>query len=129
MDTALHAALELAEAQSVPLDFATFGASAKQQARTMSYILSQVLQGGPLQLVMNSGHYGLETWRSLVKQEEPASGASQVAALTLILNTKFTGKSTTFVEEMQRFEGAVRRYELQFGEILPDASVVEWERP
>jgi hypothetical protein len=103
------------------LDFQDFGTVAQQQARTMSYILSQVVVNGPLQLVMNSGHNGLEAWRLLVRQEEPVSGASQVAALSLILATRFSGKGTSFVEEMQKFEGAVQRYEAQFNEPLPDA--------
>ena len=121
VDQRLLSALELAEQQDSSLDFVDFGDTAQQQARTMSYILSQMLQGGPLQLVMNSGHNGLEAWRQLVRQEEPVSGASQVAALALILNTKFSGKGVSYVEEMQKFEGAVQRYEAQFNEPLPDA--------
>ena len=58
VDQRLLSALELAEAQVSVLDFVDFGSVAQQQARTMSYILSQALQGGPLQLVMNSGHNG-----------------------------------------------------------------------
>ena len=121
VDQRLLSALELAEQQDSALDFVNFGDTAQQQARTMSYILSQMLQGGPLQLVMNSGHNGLEAWRQLVRQEEPVSGASQVATLSLILSTKFSGKGTSFVEEMQKFEGALQRYEAQFNEPLPDA--------
>ena len=128
VDQRLLSALELAEQQDIALDFVNFGDTAQQQARTMSYILSQMLQGGPLQLVMNSGQNGLEAWRQLVRQEEPVSGASQVAALSLILSTKFSGKGASFVEEMQKFEGAVQRYEAQFNEPLPDASSTSKEQ-
>jgi hypothetical protein len=73
VDQRLLTALELAEQQDIVLDFGNYDESAQQQARTMSYILSQMLQGGPLQLAMNSGNNGLEAWRRLVRQEEPVS--------------------------------------------------------
>ena len=57
----------------------------------------------------------------MVKQEEPASGASQVAELSLLFATRFSGRMETYVEELQKFEGHVIRYESQFSEILPDA--------
>ena len=70
---------------------------------------------------MNSGSNGLEAWRSLVRQEEPASGGSQVAEPSIIVSTRFSGRIETYTEELQSFEGAVLRYENQFSEILPDA--------
>ena len=121
VDQSLLTSMDTAEVQNVALDFNTYGPQAQQHARTLSYILSQVVTNGPLQIVMNSGPNGLEAWRALVKQEEPASGASQVAEFSLLLATRFSGRMETYVEELQKFEGQVIRYESQFSEILPDA--------
>ena len=121
VDQNLLTSMDTAEAQNSALDFNTYGPVAQQHARTLSYILSQVVTNGPLQIVMNAGPNGLEAWRTLVRQEEPASGASQVAELSLLLATRFSMRIETYVEELQKFEGHVIRYESQFSEILPDA--------
>ena len=97
VDQSLLTSMDTAEVQNVALDFNTYGPQAQQHARTLSYILSQVVTNGPLQIVMNSGPNGLEAWRALVKQEEPASGASQVAELSLLLATRFSGRMETYV--------------------------------
>ncbi len=63
VDQNLLTSMDTAEAQNTALDFNTYGPVAQQHARTLSYILSQVVTNGPLQILMNSGPNGLEAWR------------------------------------------------------------------
>ena len=93
----------------------------QQVARTLSYMISQLLQNGPLQIAMNARENGVEAWRVLLRQEEPASGASQVASLTALLATRFSGQVKTLQEEFSTMEGAIQRYEKQLGEQIPDS--------
>ncbi len=57
----------------------------------------------------------------LVREDEPANGFSQVAELSTILGTRFSGRMESSIDELQKFEGAVLRYENQLTEILLDA--------
>jgi len=52
---------------------------------------------------------GLECWRLLVQKVEPSVGSAQAAQLTSILRTTFAGDLNTFEEELERFDGAVKR--------------------
>ena len=64
----------------------------RAHARAIMYILVSCLRGSSLQLAMNvEASNGLETWRLLVKREEPTEGSTQVAQLMAILKTTFTG--------------------------------------
>ena len=114
-------AMTQAESETSEIDFELLGDPAKQYARTLSYMLSQVLTGGPLRIAMNAQQNGMEAWRVLVRQEEPASGASQVSALTALLGTKFSGKVETLQEELRSLAGAIQRYEGQLAERIPDS--------
>ena len=80
------------------------------------------LRNQSLQLLMNceSGN-GLEAWRLLVRNEESSSGSTRVAHLTALLRTTFSGKLEIFEEELQRFEGEVKRYSQVYNEALPDS--------
>jgi len=64
---------------------------------------------------------GYEAWRLLVKREEPAAGAVQVSQMSKIVNTTFTGKLETFVDELERLEGQIKRYENTHSEIVSDS--------
>jgi hypothetical protein len=93
-----------------------------QEANTLVFILSQVLQGSSLQLLMNveSGN-GYEAWRLLSQREEPQSGTAREAQLTGLLRTQFAGGMKSYEEELERFEGHVRRYELTYNEPHADS--------
>ena len=114
--------LQESEAALTPIALDALEEKQQANARTISFVLSQVLVGAPLQLIMNiSDMNGFEMWRQLVKAEEPSVGAAQVTQLTSILSTKFTSQANTFAEELQRLEGAILEYERRHTELLPDS--------
>ena len=57
----------------------------------------------------------------LVRSEEPSSGSAQVAHRIVLLRTTFTGKLESYEEELQRFEGEVKRYSQIYNEVFPDS--------
>ena len=95
--------MEMAESATAPVPLNVMNEEERQDARTLNFILSQILSGPSLQLLMNceTGN-GLEAWRLLVRSEEPSSGSAQVAHLTVLLRTTFTGKLESYEEELQR---------------------------
>ena len=120
----LLAAMTDAERQEGVILTASLDEAHVQMARTLMFILSASLEGSSKRLIMNvEGHNGLEAWRLLCRREEPTSGAVQVAQLTTILRTAFTGKLETFEDEMERLEAAIKRYEGTHTEVVSDTLV------
>ena len=121
MDSKLLDFLDGAEGATAPIVYGTLSDDAKTAARTVAFVLSQLMQGATLQIVMNTPSYnGFEAWRLITKQEEPTSGASQVNLLSSIMATRFSGNLEKFIEEAQRLEGQFQMYERMHMEVIPD---------
>ncbi|CAK0819502.1 unnamed protein product [Prorocentrum cordatum] len=96
----------------------------KQFAATMGYTLSQLLGGSALTLVMNcEPGNGLEQWRRLCLREDAATGSNKVTQLQLLVNTEFSGKWETYVEEFTKFLLDMNRYQEKFSEVISDTLV------
>eukprot|EP00959_Pyramimonas_sp_CCMP1952_P369611 7741693-Pyramimonas_sp.AAC.1 len=96
----------------------------KQFAATMGYILSQLLGGSALTLVVNcEPGDGLEQWRRLCLREDAATASNKVAQLQLLVNTEFSGKWETHVEELTKFLLDINRYQEKFSEMISDTLV------
>ena len=122
MNEELLSLLNGAEDETRPISLERMSADKQKMARTVAYVLSQTLKGSCLQLLMNTESLnGFEAWRQLVKREEPSEGSAQVAQLTAILKFAFTGRLDKFDEELQSFQGMVKRYETLYSEVLPDS--------
>ena len=53
--------------------------------RSLSFLLARVLPGPTLQIVMNVGEQnGLESWRLLVRADQPVTGANRIAPMQSI---------------------------------------------
>ena len=92
VSSSIRTKMDAAERSTIPVSLSTMGNETLQEANTLVFILSQVLQGSSLQLLMNveSGN-GYEAWRLLSQREEPQSGTARVAQLTGLLRTQFAG--------------------------------------
>ena len=114
--------MEKSEAIDSPIKMSTLTEEERQASRTLMYILNGVLTGASKRLLMNTeAHNGIEAYRQLCKREDPSSGSVQVAQLTNILRTKFSGRADLFQEEVEKLEAEVRRYEQTYSEIVGDA--------
>ena len=71
---------------------------------------------------MNVGDQnGLESWRLLVRSEQPVSGANRIAAMHSILQFKFSPGFDKLEEELRTFGGLVKTYHAIFGEAISDS--------
>ena len=64
---------------------------------------------------------GLETWRWLVRSEQPVTGANRIAVKQAILQFKFSPCFDNLEEELRAFEGLVQTYRALFGEEISDS--------
>ena len=122
VSSSIRTKMDAAERSVTTVALNTMGNESQQESSTVVFLLSQVLTGSPLQLLMNteSGN-GYEDWRLLCRREEPQSGTARAAHLTGLLRTQFSGGMKGFEEELEKFEGNVRRYELTYNELLADS--------
>ena len=114
--------MERAETMDAPVKLGTLTEEERRASRTLMYILNGVLQGSGKRLLMNTeAHNGIEAYRVLCKREDPSTGNVQVAQLSRILATRFSGKASEFQDEVEKLEADVRRYEQTYSEIVGDA--------
>lgn len=127
ISTCLFDNLEHAERNKSEVLLRTMLAGHQRQARTLSYVLAQVLTGSALQLVMNAEQFnGFESWWRL---EEPTGGTAQVAQLSALLRPLFSGQVERWgaqrierlFSKLQHFEGGVQNYENVHSDVLPDS--------
>ena len=133
VDESLLEILTNAESIAVPITMADISEEHRKLSRTVMYILVSCMQGSALQLAMNvESSNGLEAWRLLVRREEPQEGSTQVATLMSILRTTFQGGTSGLVDELEKLDGAVKRYETQYNDLVSDAilqSIMKWNCP
>ncbi|CAK0836789.1 unnamed protein product, partial [Prorocentrum cordatum] len=124
IDPRLAQAVTTAATHGSVITLSEMGDDNKQFAATMGYILSQLLGGSALTLVMNcEPGNGLEQWRRLCLREDAATGSNKVTQLQLLVNTEFSGKWETYVEELTKFLLDMNRYQEKFSEVISDTLV------
>lgn len=64
---------------------------------------------------------GFEAWRQLVRRDMPSAGSARVVQRSALVKSNFESRLDSYEEQLQQFEGAVRRYGQTFGEELPDS--------
>ncbi|CAK0826406.1 unnamed protein product, partial [Prorocentrum cordatum] len=96
IDPRLASAVTTAASHNTVITLTEMGDDSKQYAATMGYILSQLLGGSALTLVTQ---------------------------LQLLVNTEFSGKWETYVEELTNFLLDVNRYQEKFSEMISDTLI------
>ena len=92
LDSDLHEDLKMAETIPGPIAYSDLNATKQGRSRMVFYVLSQLLNKAPLQVLMGIGdNNGYEAWRSLKRDYEPDSGSRHVAMLSNILRPSFEG--------------------------------------
>ena len=86
----------------------------------LSYMLILSCKDSATEKIRNSGdpQHGLEIWRLFLIEFEPASRSRHGGMLVGILGTKFKG---TGIEELDKWEGAIKVYQDSSGESVSDA--------
>lgn len=85
-----------------PSSLAAMSDGERFDARSLSYILAQVLTGGGLQLLINTeAGSGFEAWRQLVRREERSAGSAPVAQLTALRRTMLSSELETHEDDHQ----------------------------
>ena len=121
LDPDLHEDLKLAESIPAPIAYGDLNATKQGRSRMVFYVLSQLLNKAPLQVLMGiSDNNGYEAWRSLKRDYEPDSGSRHVAMLSNVLRPTFEGTLPEFWEKLRRWHNDVETYEASSGEELTD---------
>ena len=103
LDPELHEDLKLAETIQGPIAYTDLSATKQARARMVFYVLSQLLNKAPLQVLMGIGdNNGYEAWRTLKRDYEPDSGSRHVALLSNILRPSFEGTLPEFWEKLRK---------------------------
>ena len=99
----------------------TLGKVTQKRSRNLAYILSKTLAGSARTLVMSCEQgNGLEQWRRMFAREDAITDANKVNQLRTLLNTKFSGRWETYVEELSTLTLNWVRYEKRYGEDISD---------
>ena len=111
----------MAEAIPGVISYGDLSTLKQGRARMVFYVLSQLLNKAPLQVLMGiSDNNGYEAWRSLKRDYEPDSGSRRVAMLSNVLRPSFEGTLPEFWEKLRKWHNEVENYEASSGEELTD---------
>ena len=123
-ETYLSMAEQATSGTTMPLS--TMTPEAKKHAQTLFHVLVQCAEGKALSILRNvEASNGFQAWKALVECYEPALGGRHTAMLMGIISPSWDKvEEANFLETIEEWEVAIRRYEDQSGDRVTDGTKV-----